>query len=126
MYCLPEFVATFTMTSSHVFENFSLEGSDPASSVPLPTNFVVKNSPLLDLDSSFLPDDSPTVEIFLTYLSPCVTFEELSYLEEEIIEMLLVLFDRIFSRDGFPLEKLDLFKDGDAVCKEDKEQSLEN
>jgi hypothetical protein len=92
----------------------------------LPANFVDTNSPLLDLDSTCLPEDSPVVENFLVYFSPCVTFGEFSNLEEEIIEMLLVLFDRIFSRDGFTFEKLVLFKDGDAVCNEDKEQSLEN
>ena len=114
------------MTSSHVFENFSEEGFNSPSSVLLSANFVDKNSPLFDLESSFLLDDSPTVQNFLAYRSPCITFVEVSDLEEGMMEMLPVLFDKIFSRDGFTFEKLGLFKDGEAVCKEDKEQSLEN
>ena len=86
--------------------------------------FVSSGPPLLDLVNILL--FAVFSDIFLVYLLPIkYVFEETSARDDEKIARWLVLFDKIFNRDGFPLLIVLLVDDNvDVVDKEETEEKI--
>ena len=117
-------VVKLSDNSSSFFGTFS-ENDDvlgPLPDIRWVIGFVSSGPPLLDLVKSLL--FGVLWDVFLVYLLPIkYVFEEFSAGDDEKIARWLVLFDKIFSRDGFPHLIVLLVDDNVDVV--DKEEMVE-